>query len=92
MQFLPPWSWCPETPHRTWCLYKSQPGFSVRPEDEQTTHRSKTNEHVEELLDEVINVESNKQNRAKKTKTKRGNKKNKEKYLNIFSTNAAQLK
>ena len=47
---------------------------------------------MEELLDEVINVESNKQNRAKKTKTKRGNKKNKEKYLNMFSSNAAQLK
>ena len=47
---------------------------------------------MEELLDEVVTVESRKSNKTKNTKTKRGNKKKKEKYVNIFSTNAAQLK
>ena len=73
-------------------LRPSIAGFSVSPE-EQVANGGKTNEYKEVLLD---NVENNQDiNReAKKTKKniRRGKKKQKQKHLNIFSTNAAQLR
>ena len=48
---------------------------------------------MDELLDENNdNVDIKAKVKTNKSKTKRGNKKHKVKYLNIFSSNAAQLK
>ena len=46
---------------------------------------------MDELLENVHNTQ-NKQVHANNSKNKRGRRKHKAKYINIFSTNAAQLK
>ena len=77
------------------CIHSPKTGFSVCTEDEQTLNRGETDECVDELLENPANIKKTKQNTRnskKKKKVKRGRKKPKEEYLNIFSTNAAQLK
>ena len=66
-------------------------GFSICSNPQKTQHRTQNSESVVGLLDNQINKKcSEKETFKKKNKIKRG-RKNKETFVNIFSTNAAQL-
>ena len=81
--------------NRNLSICTSEDGFSIRPENKQTAmaHDQHLCEPLDEQLDETNNHKShNKTQKCDKKKIKRGKKKHNVQSLNIFSSNAAQLR